>query len=70
MSKRDDDKLINYIVTGLQRIVRGAERALQGNERFWAYSVIPIRTSERIARLERQQQHREQPGALLLPAQP
>jgi len=36
MSKRDDD-LISYIMTGLQMIARGAERALQGNDRFWAY---------------------------------
>ena len=37
MSKRDDDELIGYIMTGLQMIARGAERAIQGNDRFWAY---------------------------------
>src|SRR5947209_3163320 len=37
MSKRDDDELISYILTGLQMIARGAERAIQGNDRFWAY---------------------------------
>ncbi len=62
MSKRDDDELINYIVTGFQMIVCGAERALQGNERFWAYDKhylrrrrpkldVPPQTSPRIWQL-------------------
>jgi len=37
VGRRDDDELISYILTGLQIITRGAERALRGNDRFWAY---------------------------------
>ena len=42
MSRRDDE-LLGYIVTGLQMIARGAERALRGNDRFWAYDEEYVR---------------------------